>query len=199
MANIALYHSVLGVRPGVTAATDVLRSAGHTVRVIDQYGGRVFDSYDEASQFAMSVGYPALMQLAVDSVSDLPADLVYAGFSNGGGMSQYAATNRPGARGVVMMSGAADPNLLGLAGTPWPVGVPGQIHYTYDDPFRLNEAIAAARDWLKQSDAPLEQYDYVGKGHLFTDESLADEYEPANAALLWPRVLRFLDEVGEPA
>jgi dienelactone hydrolase len=196
MANIALYHSVLGVRAGVTAAADLLRAAGHTVRVVDQYGGRVFDSYEKASEFAMLVGYPALMQLAVDSVVDLPADLVYAGFSNGGGMSQYVATNRPGARGVVMMSGAADPNLLGLAGTPWPVGVPAQIHYAYDDPFRLDDAIAAARDWLKKSDSPLEQYDYVGKGHLFTDESLADEYEPDNAALLWPRVLRFLDEVG---
>lgn len=39
MAEIILFHSALGVRPGVTAAADRLRAAGHTVHVPDYYDG----------------------------------------------------------------------------------------------------------------------------------------------------------------
>jgi dienelactone hydrolase len=196
MPHIALFHSVLGNRPGLGQAAAVLRSAGHDVDIIDQYDGRMFDSYEEAGAFAQSVGYPVLMQRAVELVAGLPTDVVYAGFSNGGGMSAYVATQRPGARGVLMLSGAADPAILGLGDTLWPAGVPAQIHYTYGDPFRSDDSIAAVRAWLRAADAPLEQYDYVGSGHLFTDESLPAEYEPGNAAALWPRVLEFLRTLG---
>jgi dienelactone hydrolase len=55
MAHIALFHSVLGVRPGVTDAAARLRAAGHRVLVVDQYGGRVFDDYDEAGRFAAQI------------------------------------------------------------------------------------------------------------------------------------------------
>jgi len=48
MTTIALFHSVLGVRPGVLDAAEMLRSHGHTVHVVDQYDGRVFDDYDTA-------------------------------------------------------------------------------------------------------------------------------------------------------
>ena len=101
MASIALFHSVLGVRQGVLDAAGRLRAAGHDVRVVDQYGGRVFDHYEEASAFAESIGYPVLMQRASDAVQDLPDGFVVAGFSNGGGMSEYVATQRPVA-GVLM-------------------------------------------------------------------------------------------------
>lgn len=105
MTSIALFHSVLGVRQGVQDAADRFRQAGHNVRIIDQYGGRVFDDYEEASAFAESIGYPTLMQQAVDAVQDLPDGFVVAGFSNGGGMSEYVATQRP-VSGVLMLSGA---------------------------------------------------------------------------------------------
>jgi len=52
MTRIALFHSVLGLRPGVEAAAEVLRAAGHQVRVVDQYDGRVFSDYSEADAFA---------------------------------------------------------------------------------------------------------------------------------------------------
>lgn len=44
MAAIALFHSVLGVRPGVRDAAARLRARGHEVLVVDQYNGRSFDS-----------------------------------------------------------------------------------------------------------------------------------------------------------
>ncbi|MGX7679489.1 dienelactone hydrolase family protein [Jatrophihabitans sp. DSM 45814] len=196
MTQIALFHSVLGIRAGVSQAADVISAAGHRVHVVDQYEGEVFDNYDEASAFAESIGYQVLAQRALDAVAGLGEAIVYAGFSNGGGMSEFVASQRPSALGVLMLAGAAPPRLLGLDATPWPWRVPAQIHYTYNDPFRSDSSIAEVREWLKASDAPLEQFDYVGRGHLFTDRSLPDEYEPVNADLMWARVLGFLDRVS---
>lgn len=64
MTAIALFHSVPGAGPGVLDAADQLQAAGHEVRVVDQYGGNVFDDYQEASTFAESIGYPTLMRRA---------------------------------------------------------------------------------------------------------------------------------------
>lgn len=85
MAHLALFHSVLGVRPGVLEAADRLRAAGHEVLVVDQYDGQVFDDYDEADRFATAIGYPMLMQRAVEAVQCLPDGFIAAEFSNGGG------------------------------------------------------------------------------------------------------------------
>ena len=43
MTEIVLFHSALGLRPGVTAAADRLRAAGQTVHTPDYYDGEVFD------------------------------------------------------------------------------------------------------------------------------------------------------------
>ena len=91
MTRIALFHSILGLRPGVFAAADVFRDAGHQVEIVDQYGGRVFSDYAEASAFAESIGYPALMASALGAVADDSGPLVTAGFSNGAGMAEYVA------------------------------------------------------------------------------------------------------------
>ena len=79
MTQIALFHSVLGVRPGVIDAAERLRAAGHEVEVVDQYGGRVFDDYDEASAHAETIGYPVLMDRAVAAVEHLRDGFVAAG------------------------------------------------------------------------------------------------------------------------
>ncbi|HYZ56978.1 MAG TPA: dienelactone hydrolase family protein [Streptosporangiaceae bacterium] len=188
MADIALFHSVLGVRPGVLEAADRLRAAGHEVLVVDQYGGQVFDDYQEASAFAGSIGYPALMQRAAEAVADASDSVIVAGFSNGGGMSEYVATVRP-VGGVLMLSGALGLDMIGAEN--WPNNVPAQIHYTVDDPFRnqqwIDDVIAKARS----AGAAVEMFDYPGNGHLFTDASLPAEYDEQAAELLWSRVLAF--------
>src|SRR5664280_1201508 len=126
MPQIALFHSVLGVRPGVLDAAERLRAAGHEVTVIDQYDGRVFDDYTEASTYAEAASYPELMQRALASVDPLKDGFIAAGFANGGAMSEYVANQRRGA-GVLMLSGALPLDMLGA--TAWPAGVPAQIHY----------------------------------------------------------------------
>src|SRR6478609_10218664 len=105
MTDIALFHSILGVRPGVLDAADQLRAAGHTVHVVDQYDGRSFDDYDVADVFADSLGYPELMRRALAGVESLPDGFVVAGFSNGAGMAEHVAVNRA-VRGALLFAGA---------------------------------------------------------------------------------------------
>ena len=188
MSQIALFHSVLGFRPGVGDAAERLRAAGHEVEVVDQYDGRVFDDYDEASTHAEAIGYPALMQRAAAAVKHLPDGFIAAGFSNGGGMAEHVATQQR-VGGVLMLSGALPLDMLGVA--EWPAAVPAQIHYTVDDPFRQQEWIDAVAAAIRTAGAPLEVFDYPGDGHLFTDASLPTEYDAAAAATLWQRVLEF--------
>lgn len=188
MTSIALFHSVLDVRHGVLEAANRLRSAGHDVRVVDQYEGRVFDDYIEASAFAGSIGYPALMQRAAEAVADLPDGFVVAGFSNGGGMAEYVALQRS-VSGVLMFSGALAPDLIGLE--RWPAGGPGQIHYTINDPFRNQDGIDAVLAAAREADVDMAMFDYPGNGHLFTDASLHEEFDADATELLWERVLAF--------
>lgn len=188
--HVALFHSVLGIREGVLEGADRLRRAGHEVTVIDQYDGRVFDSYDEASEFADALGWGPLMASAVAGVRDLPDDLVVAGFSNGGGMAEYVASQRS-VRGLLMFAAAVPPEVIGIE--TWPHGVDGQIHYTTGDEYREQSEIDAVVASAAASGATIEVFDYPGSGHLFTDRTLAEEFDPESTELLWERVLAFID------
>ncbi|MGV8852105.1 MAG: dienelactone hydrolase family protein [Rhodoglobus sp.] len=188
MTNIALFHSVLGARPGFHDAAERLRAEGHEVTAVDQYDGRTFDSYDEASAFAEDIGYPALMGIAAQAVAHLPDGFITAGFSNGGGMAEFVATQRNVA-GVLMFSGALDLSMLGV--DAWPAGVPAQIHYALDDPFRSQTEIDAVTQLVRAAGASVEVFNYPGAGHLFTDSSLPAEFDAASTELLWSRVLPF--------
>ncbi|SOD70879.1 dienelactone hydrolase [Jatrophihabitans sp. GAS493] len=189
MPDIALFHSVLGVRQGVLDAALRLTRLGHRVVVVDQYEGREFDDYDEAGEFAESIGYPALMQRALTHTAEIPDGFVAAGFSNGGGMAEFVATRRRVA-GVLMLSGALPLEMLGVG--EWPAGVPAQIHYAVDDPFRRQAGIDSVVASIRAAGGDLDVYDYPGRGHLFTDKSLEAEYDARSAALLWERVSDFL-------
>lgn len=188
MTQIALFPSSLGVRPGIDDAAARLRGAGHQVLVVDQYDGQVFDGYEEAQRLVESLGFPELMHRALTAVDGLSDGFVAAGFSNGGGMAEYVATQRS-CGGVLMLSGALPPEILGAPG--WPSKVPAQIHYTTGDPFRRQEWVDALTNSIRSAGAPVEIYDYPGHGHLFTDPSRPVEYQPAETELLWQRVLAF--------
>lgn len=191
MAQIALFHSVLGIRHGVTDAASRLRADGHEVEVIDYYGAhQQFDDYGEASAFVAEVGFPELMRRGLAACESLDDGFIAIGFSNGGGMAEHVALHRP-VGGVVMASGALPIAMLGA--TRWPEGVPAQIHYTTDDPFRDQAWIDAVASAVRES-ASLDLYvDYPGSGHLFTDESLPSEYDADATARFWSRVRTFCD------
>src|SRR5437879_4109784 len=106
MATVALFHSVLGIRAGIAQAADHLRSNGHEVLVVDQYDGKTFDSYSAGNHFVEEMGdFPILMDRAVRGVEQLSDGFVAFGFSNGGGMAEYVATQRAVA-GAIMVSGS---------------------------------------------------------------------------------------------
>lgn len=194
MATIALFHSALGLRPGVLAAADRLRALGHDVHPVDQYEGAVFDDYAAGMAYVEQIGsYPVLMSRALAGVAHLKDGFLCLGFSNGGGSAEFVATQRP-VGGVVLCSGALPLEMLGA--DAWPAGVPLQIHYGLDDPFRQPgwaESVAAS---ATAAGAPVESFDYPVAGHLFTDASLPAEYDAEAADLLFSRVEAFCARNG---
>ena len=193
MTTIALFHSALGIRPGVEDAAARLRGLGHTVHVVDQYDGRAFDDHATAHAYVEERGFPALMQEALDATADLDDGFVVAGFSNGAGMAEHVALHRRVA-GAVLLSGALPLSFLGA--DAWPGDVPVQLHYAEDDPFRDETWVEATLADIRRSGARVEFHEYAASGHLFTDESLPDEYNAEACELLWKHVGAFLDSLG---
>ncbi len=110
-------------------------------------------------------------------------------------MAQYVAGCRPAVSGVVMLAGALDPEVIGVS---WPEGVDGQVHTTVEDPWREQVGIDAVSAAAATAGGRVVVYDYPGSGHLFADPSKTDEFQPAEAELMWSRVLDFLSRV-EPS
>jgi dienelactone hydrolase len=196
MAEVVLFHSVLGLRPGVTSAADRLRAAGHTLHTPDYYNGEVFDDLDDGLRKEDALGYQEIARRAREAVAGLPAGLVFAGFSMGAVLAELLAASRPGARGAVLMHGAVPVEGLGEFGVErWPEGVPVQVHYAAGDPWvEAEEEVAPLGDAVRGAGAAFEEHAYPGSGHLFADPDLP-EYDRASSEAMWRRVLAFLDRV----
>ena len=193
MAEVLLFHHAQGLTPGVTAFADELRDAGHVVHVPDLFDGRRFDSIPEGMAHIESVGFEAMRERGERVADDLPAELVYIGFSFGALPAQKLAQTRPGARGAVLFYSAI-PVTGEWAFGPWPAGVPVQIHGMDNDPIFVGEGdIEAAREIVAAADDG-ELFLYPGDQHYFADSSLPS-YDPAAAALATKRVLEFLARV----
>jgi dienelactone hydrolase len=190
MATVLLFHSALGQTTGFLAFADELRAAGHTVHAPDLYEGKTFESVDEGVDHARKVGFDEVQRRGAAAADELPADLVYAGFSLGAMPAQALTQRRPGARGALLYHSAIPTSEFD---TSWPQGVPLQIHMMDRDPWG-EEDLPAARALVEEiEDAEL--FLYPGTGHLFADPSSTDHDEQA-AALLKERTLAFLDRVG---
>jgi dienelactone hydrolase len=196
MAEVVLFHSALGLRPGVTAAADMLRAAGHTVHTPDYYDGEVFEGLDEGLRKRDELGVAEIVRRAEEAVAGLPAGLVFAGFSLGNDPAELLAATTPGARGAVLIHGAVPVEAFSEFGVErWPAGVPVQVHYAAEDPWvEAEEEVAPLGDAVRGAGAAFEKHTYPGSGHLFTDPDLP-EYDPASSEAMWRRVLAFLDRV----
>lgn len=194
MSDILLFHSLLGLRAGVLEAADRLRAAGHSVHTPDFFAGRTFDEYPPAFEWLESIGgIPDVIARTTAAASDLPRDLVYAGFSLGGVPAELLAATRPGAKGLILLHSAIP--LDGFEVQEWPATVPVQVHFATADPYRDTAELQSFEASVRASGAPYEQFDYQGSGHLFTDQTLPDEYDRESSELLFSRVLAFLDQV----
>ena len=193
MAEVLVFHHAQGVTPGIGAFADDLRAAGHTVHVPDLFDGRTFGSIDEGMAFIQATGFDALRERGVRTADELPAELVYAGFSFGETIAQQLAQTRAGARGALLFYSCV-PITGEWAFGPWPDGVPVQIHGADRDPYFAGEGdIDAARE-IVASVADAELFLYPGDQHYFADSSLPS-YDPEAAALLMSRVIGFLGRV----
>lgn len=199
--EIVLFHSVLGLRPGVEKAAEMLRNQGYIVHTPNLYEtGAVFDDYEKADAYLQSIGsYPELVKRMNEAVADLPEELIYAGFSNGAAGAEYLALTRPNAKAAILFSGALPTDMLlaidGKQKQDWPESVPVQLHYAKDDPFRNREWVDSFRESVVSGKAQFEFCEYPAAGHLFTDESLPDEYDEESTELLWERVFNFLNQI----
>ncbi len=189
MAHIVLFHSALGLRPGVQHFAEALRGAGHTVTTPDLYDGETFDDYKAGNDKWSAIGIPAVLQKAQTAVAQLDDELIFAGFSNGAAVAEFLAASHPKAQAAILMHGALPLPMLQL--TAWPKEVAVQLHYNDKDPFRNADNDAALEKAVKASGASFTEFLYDGNTHLFTDPDLPD-YSEASAELLLKRVLEFI-------
>jgi len=193
MAEVLVFHHAHGATPGVGEFAETLRQDGHTVHVPDLYDGQVFEDQEQGLAYAREVGFDALTERGRLAAQELPAGLVYAGFSLGVMPAQLLAQTRPGAKGALLLHGCITPSEFG---GPWPQGVPVQVHAMQADPFFIEEGgdLEAAQA-LVEATTDAELFLYPGEEHLFSDASLPAHDEQA-AALLTERVLAFLARLG---
>ncbi|MFF4777826.1 dienelactone hydrolase family protein [Microtetraspora fusca] len=188
MTEIVLFHSAQGLRPGVSAAADILRSAGHTVRTPDYYDGEIFDDIESGLRKRDALGFAEVERRVREIGADIREPAVFAGFSLGAYAAQLLAATHPAARGAVLLHGGvtADEVISG----PWPSTVPVQVHYMERDPWIDATEIAELGRAVTAAGARFEAHVYPGETHLFTDPDLPG-YDPDAAALVWQRVIDF--------
>jgi dienelactone hydrolase len=193
MAEVLLFHHAQGLTPGILDFADQLRAGGHTVHTPDLFEGRTFPSIEAGMAHINGVGFDELRASGVKLADDLPAELVYGGFSFGETIAQQLAQTRPGAKGALLFYSCI-PITGEWAFGPWPDGVPVQIHGAENDPYFAGEGdIDAARE-IVATVPDAELFVYPGDQHYFADSSLPS-YDPAAGALLTERVLAFLARV----
>ena len=189
MAEVLLFHHAQGQTPGFHAFADELRRAGHTVHTPDLFDGRTFDSIDAGLAYVEELGFPGVIERGVRAADDLPAELVYGGFSLGVIPAQKLAQTRAGARGALLFYSCVPASEFGDG---WPADVPVQIHGMDADPYFVGEGDVDAARAIVESTKDAELFLYPGDQHYFADSSLPS-YRAGAAALLRERVLAFLE------
>ncbi|MEU3621314.1 dienelactone hydrolase [Amycolatopsis coloradensis] len=186
MTSIALFHSVLGLRPVELAAAERLRAAGHEVVTPDLYGGETASTLDEGFAVKDRIGWATLAERAHDALRALPGDTVLAGMSMGAAMVGTLLPRRPGTAGVLLLHAIAE--------IPATVreGLPIQLHAADPDDFAPPAALPGWLEAATRAGADARIFTYPRAGHFYTDASLPDHDEEASA-LTWQRILDFLD------
>lgn len=192
MAEVLVFHHGHGLTAGVREFADRLRRAGHTAHTPDLYEGKVFDTLEEGIGYAGSAGFDTITARGVAAAEELPAGLVYLGFSLGVMPAQMLAQTRPGAKGALLIEACVPVSEFGGA---WPEGVPVQVHGMDADPFFAGEGDVDAARALVEASGDAELFLYPGDRHLFNDSTLPS-WDRRAAEQVCARVLGFLDRVA---
>ncbi|MEV4334417.1 dienelactone hydrolase family protein [Streptomyces sp. NPDC049597] len=188
MTDVVLFHHAQGLTPGVLGFAEELRGAGHTVHAPDLYDGHTFGTLKAGLAHLSEIGVEEILTRGTRAVAELPAAVVFVGFSLGVVSAQKLAQTRPGARGAVLVSACVPTSYFG----PWPAGVPARVHAMEADPVFRDEGDAEAARALVDEVPDAELHLYPGEQHNFADSSLSS-YDAQAAALLLQRTLAFLD------
>lgn len=190
MAEILLFHHVLGPTAGMEALAERFRAGGHTVHLPDLFEGRTFADRLTARAYVDSVGFDTLIERGRLAARELPQELVYVGVSLGALPAQLLTQTRPGARALVAISAVVEPSEFGPS---WPTGVRVQVHLNDDDPLQAVGDLVVARS-LVEVVPGAELYLYPGSTHLFTEEGYVD-HDAVATDLLVDRVLTLLADL----
>jgi len=185
MVHIALFHSVLGLRPVERSAAERLRIAGHEVATPDLYQGRTASTLDQGFALMNEVGWPVITQRARRALEGLPADAVLAGISMGAGVVGTLLADRPQAAAVLLLHALAD-----IPATARP-GLPIHAHVADPDDFAPRADIAAWLDAADRTGVDARVFTYPHAGHFYTDASLPD-YDERASGVTWRRILDLL-------
>ena len=191
MAEIVLFHHVMGLTPGIKDFAHRLRSDGHLVHTPDLFEAHTFSTLEEGMAYASNVGFDTILGRGVTEAEALGPELVYAGFSMGVMPAQQLAQTRAGARGALFFDSCLPVTEFGDG---WPQGVPVQVHGMDADPIFAGEGDLDAARALVESTDQGELYLYPGDVHVFADSSLPT-YDQAAAELMTGRVLTFLSNL----
>ncbi len=191
MAELVLFHHVLGLTPGIVALADELRAGGHTVHTPDMYEGKTFATLDEGMAHVRSVGFADVTARGVAAVAGLGPGLVYAGYSLGVMPAQQLAQTRAGARGALLIAACMPTEEFG---GPWPAGVPLQIHAQEHDPEFDNGYDLPTAQAVVSGAADGELFLYPGDKHFFADSS-TPEYDAGATSEFVRHALAFLARV----
>lgn len=188
MADIVLFHSVLGLRDLEREAAGRLAAAGHRVTVPDLFEGETAATFEEGFALKDRIGRETVMVRAREATADVAAEAVLAGFSFGGAVAASLLAERRNASGLLL--------LHGIAGIPAGIrtDLPIAVHLADPDPFEPADEVEGWRHFLQGMGLKPEMHVYPGGGHLFTDASLPG-YRADHAERLWQRVLAFLDRL----
>jgi dienelactone hydrolase len=171
VSKIVVLHSAQGLGPGIESWAERLREAGHEVWTPELAEGRVAEA----------------------ELAELPADVVYAGFSSGAASAGYYAATRSRARGAILISGVTPLGEYEIEA--WPESVPAQVHFASEDPDLDRAGVESFERALDAVCARLEIHAYAGSDQRFADPD-SPGYDPASAELLLARVLEFLHRSG---
>lgn len=182
MADILLFHSVLGLRPIEHALADEWRGDGHTVTLPDLFEGRASETYDGGFAILEEMGMQIVSDRAAKAASALPDRIVIAGVSMGAGLASEIWAKKPEASGILFLAGMG----------PWPDKVnpaPVQMHAARPEPF---DDEAWFTEWeTSNPGVPLDIHRYDDVGHYFLDMTL-DDFDAEAAKLCRDRCRAFL-------
>ncbi|MFB7759973.1 dienelactone hydrolase family protein [Streptomyces xiamenensis] len=186
MAHIALFHSILGLRPAERLAAERLRAAGHQVITPDLFGGATATTLDEGFQLLDRVGWATVVHRARQALRAMPEETVLAGVSMGTGVVTELWPEHTAAAGVLLLHATAE------LPASVPPGTRVQLHAAEPDDFVPPENVAALRRAAREQGVELEIFRYPGAGHFYIDRE-GEDHDPEAAELTWRRVLDFLD------